>query len=200
MELRSACLISRALMDHWAKEVKTIEEKSKVLAATNPVMFEPLESYLMVKYVDDVLKVLEAMRRGTRWNHLQQAFIWTQEAHEEDEGKTSEEITMSAVQEMSSSIMKCLNFTWDSPGKNPNNGMPVLDTTMWVGIPERKWGLPDCILREGTQLPEILGEVRPIILHCFYRKSMANRTPLHHRAAVPEKDRVRTVSNEFARR
>ena len=29
---------------------------------------------------------------------------------------------------------------------------------------------------------------------------MANRTPLHSRAAVPEKDRIQTVTNNFLRR
>ena len=29
---------------------------------------------------------------------------------------------------------------------------------------------------------------------------MANRIPLHSRAAVPEKDRIQTVTNEFIRR
>ena len=45
-------------------------------------------------------------------------------------------------------------------------------------------------------------EIEPSIniLYQFFRKSIANRTPMHARSAAPEKDKVRTVVNEYFRR
>ena len=105
MGLRSACPISRALMDFWAGEVSQIEERSKTLALVNPVRFEPCQSYLMTKYVDDVLKMLEEMRRGTRWDPNHKTFIWSQDNFEADYGRNLEEMTMEQVSAMASSIL-----------------------------------------------------------------------------------------------
>ena len=38
-----------------------------------------------------------------------------------------------------------------------------------------------------------------VILYEFYRKTMANQTPIHQRSAAPEKDKVQTVTNEYIR-
>ena len=77
MGLRSACPISRALMDHWAKEIVKIEERAVALSTLNPIMSEPLVSYLMAKYVDDVLKAAEQLRRWDQTHRAKKPMIWT---------------------------------------------------------------------------------------------------------------------------
>ena len=101
---------------------------------------------------------------------------------------------------MTSSVLNCLKFTWDTPSLHSGQEMPVLDTVMWLGIPPRKLGVPTQILPENTELPENLSPLKVIILYKFYRKTMANKTPLHHRSAVIESNRIQTASNEFIRR
>ena len=190
-------------MDHWAKEVHTLEEKMEALAILNPVQYERLEIYMLGKYVDDVLTILEKMKKGVRWDPTTEIFMWSAEAQEEDTDRSPEEVTRRAFCSMATSVMKCLNFTWDSPDQHVEDlggKMPVLDTMMWIGKGNRKWGVPEEILEPETCLPEYTGSMKDIVLYMFFRKSMANRTPMHSRAAAPEKDRVQTVANEFLRR
>ena len=92
----------------------------------------------MAKYVDDVLKLLGEMRRGARWDPTNKTFIWSQDNFIADCNRDLEEMTMEQVAAMASSILNCLNFTWDAPSLHPGREMPVLDTVMWLGIPQRK--------------------------------------------------------------
>ena len=73
MGVESSCPVSRIVMDAWASEVKDIEAKTRELHRINPVQFEPLETFLISKYVDDVLTALEKMKRGVRWISQQNA-------------------------------------------------------------------------------------------------------------------------------
>ena len=57
-------------------------------------------------------------------------------------------ITMEAIKDMASSVIGCLNFTWDYPGNNTDKTMPVLGTAMWIGYPTRKWDFPEEILEK----------------------------------------------------
>ena len=153
MGLRSACPISRAVMDFWVNQVKETEERTNTLSRINPVMYSRLDLYLLSKYVDDVITALEKFRPGTRWDPTHKVFIWTPEAHQEDLNQNMELITMTEFSKMASSLLGCLNFTWDSPEKNEGKTMPVLDTQVWVGWGSRKWGVPEAALEEGTPLP-----------------------------------------------
>ena len=107
---------------------------------------------------------------------------------------------MEAFSQMASGVMKCLNFTWDAPSKNQNLKMPFLDTMIWVGTPQRTWGIPEAILPKGTSLPAKTGTLEPIILYQFYRKPIANPTPMNSRSAAPLKDQIQTATNKFLRR
>ena len=64
MGLEASCPVSRIVMDSWRDEVKTIEERTQMMAEVNPIIYEPLEVYLLKKYVDDVLSALETMKLG----------------------------------------------------------------------------------------------------------------------------------------
>ena len=43
-------------------------------------------------------------------------------------------------------------------------------------------------------------KLKPNILFEFYRMEMTNETPMYHICAAPEKDKVKTVVQEFIRR
>ena len=83
---------------------------------------------------------------------------------------------------------------------NKSGMMPLLDTMIWVGHPTRAWGVPSANLPEGTNLPMRTGALTKIILYKFFRKPVASYTPMHSKSAVPAKDQVQTVTNEFLRR
>ena len=195
MNLESSCPVSRVVMDYWAGEINLIEERMSALTALNPVQYETFKTYLLTKYVDDVLTALEEMRRGTRWDQGLKVMIWTPKAQMEDGNKNPEQVTIEAFSQMASGVMKYLNFTWDAPSKNQNLMMPDLDTMIWVGTPQKTWGIPEAILPKGTSLPAKTGTLEPIILYQFYRKPIANPTPMNSRSAAPLKDQIQTATN-----
>ena len=202
MGLNSSCPISRAMIDHWAGEIRKIEERSQALHTISPIEYAKLDLYLLAKYVDDVLTALEKFQIGTRWNPQLKTLIWTPESHQEDLNKDMQSITMREFSKIADSVTKCLNFTWDTPNQHTGGRMPVLDTQMWIGDGARKWGVPAPIMEPGVPLPEHTGQLKRIILYSFYRKSMACQTPMHFRAAAPEKvqDKIQTAVNEYLRR
>ena len=90
-------------------------------------------------YVDDILVVFELIKFGLRWDRARKTLIGNLETEQQDkEGQKSQEVhTMELLAEISSGIISCLNFTWDSSCKNSNRMMKVLDTYILVGIPKR---------------------------------------------------------------
>ena len=200
MGLESSCPVSRVLMDFWVEAIYNIADKMETLATINPVLYERLELYLLSKYVDDVLAALETMRKGVRWDPESNTMIWPQEMETKDRDRSLEDITMTAMADMASSVLQCLDFTWDTPSRNKNNKMPVLDTMVWVGRSQRTWGIPEAILEEGTFLPTKTGTLKNIILYSFYRKPIAAKTPMNARTAAPAKQLIQTATNEFLRR
>ena len=193
-----ACLV----MDVLSELLSQTEEQSQVLHQLNPIQFEALTTYLKSKYVDDVLVALELLKLGVRWDRATKTLSWSPETENQDrEANVHPEVhTMELLCQISSSLISCLKFTWDSPSKNSNNMMPVLDTFIWVGIPKRTRDLPHQILHKGTTLPSINGQLQNHVLYMFYRKPMARDTPLNNRSAIPAKMKVQTASNEFLRR
>ena len=101
---------------------------------------------------------------------------------------------------MASSIMGCLEFTWDSPSQPPDSKMPILDTKIWVDIPTRSWDLPEALLPQNAEIPMIPGDLKPNIMYEFYRKEISNKTPMHARSAAPLKQKIATMADEFLRR
>ena len=200
MGLRSSCPASRAVMDFWIEEVRKLEEKMASLNTINPIRYEKLETYLIKKYVDDVMTALETMKKGVRWDQVHQIMVWSSEHQMEDKDRSEQEVTMRAFSDMASGILKCLNFTWDLPELNNSGKMPVLDTMMWKEKHQRTWGVPQPLVELGTSLPQHTGQVKQIIMYEFYRKPMATKTPMHQRSATPERDKVQTAVNEFIRR
>ena len=143
MGLEGSGPIAHIVMDFWVDEMMKIESKMKSLSTLNPIMFERLEIFLLSKYVDDIVTALEEFKRGVRWSNEHKALMWSTENELQDREKDPEILTMDLFSSIASSIMKCLQFTWDSPNNNATGTMPVLDTKMWVGLEAREWGLPE---------------------------------------------------------
>ena len=78
--------------------------------------------------------------------------------------------TMRIVSQMSSDILECLKFTWDSPERNVSGKMPVLDTQMWVSLESREKGLPEQI-GQSVKVTKI-GALKRIIMFQLYKKPM----------------------------
>ena len=76
---------------------------------------------------------------------------------------------------MASSILECLNFTWDTPNDNQNMMMPVLYTMVWIGRETRTWGVPGAMIEPDTVLPVKQGTLKLITLYSFYRNPMAGQ-------------------------
>ena len=172
MGVEASCPISRIVMDAWAQEVLKLEEKSQTLSALNPIQFEPLKIYLFRKYVDDVITAVESMKLGVKWDHQYQCFKWSKEQEDLDkaQGRSQEKMTMEQFTAMASGILKCLEFTFDSPSNNTNGCMPVLDTMMWIGRQAREYGIPRQIVPSDLEIPTETGQLKQVILYKFYRK------------------------------
>ena len=68
---------------------------------------------------------------------------WNLESQEEDVRNRccQEEVIMREFATMASSIIKCLNFTYNFPGHHNDYSMPVLDTAMWTSMEHRQMGV-----------------------------------------------------------
>ena len=55
-------------------QVKELEVKSQIMAGINPIGFKPLKLYMLKKYVDNCLVVLETMKLGVRWASWRESF------------------------------------------------------------------------------------------------------------------------------
>ena len=106
--------------------------------------------------------------------------------------------TMKLIAEISSQILECLDFTWDTPSMNKNQRMPVLDTQIWVGEESRIKTIPE-VMGERKEILKT-GRLKKIILFEFYKKSMANKCPNLYKSGIPDGSKRATASNEILRR
>ena len=93
---------------------------------------------------------------------------------------------MAAFSDMASSVFECLDFTWDSPVKNSNGRMPVLDMEMWVGTEAREVGIPKGAMEDPNFIPIKTGVLQEVVLFSFYKKPMSNTTPNLRASTSPE--------------
>ena len=100
---------------------------------------------------------------------------------------------------MASSILGCLNFTWDTPCSNPNKRLPVLDTELWVGEQAREKTIHHKINFEAPKVTRT-NWLLEVILFSFYKKPMANRCANLQRAGLPESSKVATATQKILRR
>ena len=152
---------------------------------------------LLVVKVNDGLK--QKLHLLTSKLRQAKALIWSpeQEKINREGSMNDEQRTMSIIAEMSSDILDCLTFTWDSPSCNKDGKMPLLDTQTWVGLERREKGLPTA-LGDTPRLTKV-GTLKPIVLFQFYKKPMSNQTPNLMRSGLPEGSKRATVTNEIHR-
>ena len=104
-------------MDFWVEELRKIEAITTELHRINPIMFGKLTILLLKKYVNDVLFAGLELKPGATWDSKQRALVLSseREALEKHSNVSNEQITMKIIAEVSSDILGCLRFTWDSP-------------------------------------------------------------------------------------
>ena len=186
-------------MEFWVTEVRKLEEKCQLLSRINPERYENLTIHLLHKYVDDCVMALRTLRRGVIRNMEDQALVWSREWELEDRDKSPEVITMTAIASLASSIVKCLNFTYDCPDSRTGTKMPVLDTYMWVGLEQSEAKIPEGMIAM-ERMVKTRTTVKNVVLYSFYRKPMCNQVPNWRINAAPESQKVATVSQELIRR
>ena len=80
--------------------------------------------------------------------------------------------------------------------------MPVLDTCCWMGEESREEGLnPNMIpghLRSKLNVKS--NKLQRVILYCFYKKPMANKSSNMAKSAMPEQQKMSMTSQEIQRR
>ena len=132
--------MSRLVMGKWVAEMHNKAELCNALANFNPISYKRLNFHCLVKYVDDVFTAADKIPRGCNANPEMGVLMWSKEQQEED-ARDEDSRTMEEIARLAGSIFKCLNFTWDCPGKNENSKMPVLDTQLWMGVEAREKGV-----------------------------------------------------------
>ena len=84
---------------------------------------------------------------------------------------------------------ECLNFTYDCPELASGDGMPVLDTEMWIQTEQRDQGIPEQILPKYKQNVKP-GQLKKVVVYKFFKKPMADTTPNLSRNAAPVSQRI----------
>ena len=105
-------------------------------------------------------------------------------------------MTMAEFTKLCSSVIQCMNFTFDIPELNSNGCMPVLDVQIWMEVQHRKYGIPAELMADR---PVNSGQLVKLIVYKFYKKPMSRKTPPLSKTALPENIKVSTVSNEVIR-
>ena len=191
--LRPSGPCSRIILDFWRKVIAEISETQNTLATLKPEVFPRFDIYLLKKYVDDLCSITEAFPKGTVWNPVNRAFMLDKNLKTEDKREDADR-TLEEISKMASGVLKCLNFTWDTPNQNKNKKMPVLDTQLWVEIPKKGKGIPKFI--EGDHQECAMPEIpKPIVMYCFFKKPMASTRNNMNRGGLPISSKVATTVN-----
>ena len=83
--------------------------------------------------------------------------------------------------QMASGILKCIQFTYDSPARNADGQKPGLDTILWIAHQDREYGIPKQIVPPDIQIPARAGTLKQVIRYKLYRKAKAKQTPFSSR-------------------
>ena len=169
--LRPSGPISRCFMGDWREEMIKLTDAMNILAKLKPILFSTLEFHLLDKYVDDCISASTSIRKGCKWDSSSKAMIWDSELAKTD-ARSNEERTMEEIGRMASSIYGCLNFTWDSPSRNSNSKMPVLDTQLWLQQEEREAKVHPQMSKETITR---VGKLKQVIMYEFFKRPMASR-------------------------
>ena len=87
---------------------------------------------LYKRYVDDQNLVVEAVRRGLRYNVDREQM----EEMSEDDDRDDDERTFETIREIGNSVNPMIQLTVDYPGKHANGRFPILDLEVWIARTE----------------------------------------------------------------
>ena len=125
-------------------------------------------------YVDDMNVIFHPLPPGSRWCEEERKMIIMQDKIEEDNVKSKDKLTMNEMRRMANTICPIIQMEEDFPSRNNDNKLPILDLKVWVGD-------------------------HNIIMHEFYRKSMASRTLMMRRSAMPKTMKRSVLTQEGIR-
>ena len=130
-------------------------------------------------FVDDFSALSTRIEAGWRYKQDLSRMEWTQQAWNEDQNKKADCITASVMSTIMSSIDEDIKFTWDAPGNNRNEKMPVLDLQIWLERDEKG-----------------VNKVR----FSYYEKPMASAVVINKRSALSWQTKKSSLAGEVARR
>ena len=130
-------------------------------------------------FVDDFSALSTRIEAGWRYKQDLSRMEWTQQAWNEDQHKKADCITASVMSTIMGSIDEDIKFTWDAPGNNRNEKMPVLDLQIWLERDEKG-----------------VNRVR----FSYYEKPMASAVVINKRSALPWQTKKSSLAGEVARR
>ena len=125
-------------------------------------------------YVDDMNVIFHPLPPGTRWCNEQRKMIIMRDRIEEDTCEPKDKRSMNEMTKMANSICSIIQMEGDYPSRNEDKKLPILDLKVWV--------------REDN-----------IIMHEFYRKSMASRLLMMKRSAMPRTMKRSVLTQEGIR-
>ena len=184
--LRASGVVAKVVMELWIREMKQRMENAG------------FEVFLIKKYVDDVLVVCSKTRRGHRLVDGRLERSCESFGHDVREKLCEDQKTLEILIKLANSVMPFLKFTGEA-SKN-TEGIPVLDTTVWIGKHEHPGPL---FKGEGDMRPpgETQGDKKQSgVQYRFYKKPMASRINILKRSAMVETTKVSTACAELLRR
>ena len=130
-------------------------------------------------YVDDDFLVFEFLPPGTRWCAESKMMEVNQDLVEVDLEEKEDVRTMREVSKMADSICPVLKTTFDCPGLQESQKMPLLNLQVWVERVEQEGG--------GSEW-EVLWE--------YYRKPCSTRTVMLARSAMSDRIKRSSLTQE----
>ena len=177
--LKATGSVAKVAMEDWIGRLHSLllEQGAKV--------------YLLTKYVDDVLGIVNCVERGTRWKGGSLTHTEEDEAEDLRQGRSRQEVTLEVLKGMANTLTPFLKFTGEVA--MPGSPIPVLDTLVWYGEKEggRSW------YQGGRTHGSNKGRC---IQYAFYAKTMTNPLGILRRSALSEGTKVSTACAEILRR
>ena len=92
-----------------------------------------IENELYKRYVDDILKSLEALAPGVRFSKEEMKMIIVPEFEESDEGENDDMRTFEELRKIANTVFSCVQFTTDTPSSHEEEMCPVPDLQVFIG-------------------------------------------------------------------
>ena len=108
--------------------------------------------------------------------------------------------TCETIANISSSIFKCLRYTWDTPSRNTSGMMSVLDVQIWLGLEQPTAQIHPQIAAKNCPQKQRSETPSRVILFRFYKKPMASRQNNRYSAGIPDGSKIATATQEVIRR